>query len=157
MDCAQELDEGADGLAATSRPHSQFYVVPDGPPSLRDAGVPVRRYVTTQVDAILSGARLTQDQRSALQHASALHRAAALLPWVVSRYEEWVSGASGRHQTVDDSEDQAAPWRDLLRALPRGPAAALESAVMGDLRLHQADHLLEALDRVAEWQSETEE
>jgi hypothetical protein len=144
-----DVDRGADGPAALSRPHRAVVVLADARSRFRDAGVEVLRYESTQLDSLRRARAITYAQYTAARHATALFRGAGLGACVTSRYEEWVSGARGRWVATDDGEDEAAPWRLLLAHLPSVAAQALESFVMNTLVASRMPHLLEALDRVA--------
>ena len=154
---AVEIDLGADGEAATSRPHRTVVVLGDARSAFHDVGVAVQRYATSQLDQLRERSLLTFDQYGAACHATALFRAAGLSPNVTSRYEEWVSGGRGQWVSTDSAEDEAAPWRSLLDSLPAGPARALEAAVMSTMRMDDLQRLQEALDRMRELEQDPEE
>jgi hypothetical protein len=142
-------DLGADGAAATGRPSRQVVVLGETRSAFHDSGVVVRRYVVTQLDELRSLHLITYDQYCAARVASALWRGAGLCPQVTSKYEDWVSGARGRWVATNDSEDEAAPWRDLVSSLPAGPGRALQDVVLGILRRDDLPRLCEALDRMS--------
>ena len=144
-----DLDRGADGPAATGRPHTMVVVLGDRASRFRDSGVEVRRYQVTQLDALRADRVLTYQQWCAARHATALFRGAALLGCVTSRYEEWVSGARGRWVATDESADEAAPWRVLVGTLPGPQALALEALVMNTLAPRHMSALCAALDQIA--------
>jgi hypothetical protein len=144
-----EQDFGATGAAALSRPWSVTIVTDDNTSQFRDSGVEVRRYETNQLDSLRRGRVLTYPQWCAARHASALWRGASLDGCVVSRYEEWVSGARGRWVSTDNSPDEAQPWRELVSWLPKHLSPPLEALVTNTLRPHHMPALRQALDMVA--------